>query len=104
MLRGQEVPSDNYFPERAQRINKDQSVNLEEVDLMFEGRRVSVGSSGKQKHDVCRETEQSSWAIFTSVGLGGIWSSFTTLISIVFARMPCGTSYKCWGYNKAQSH
>lgn len=42
MLRGQEVPSDNYFPERVQRINKDQSVNLEEVDLMFEGRGVSV--------------------------------------------------------------
>lgn len=29
MLRGQEVLSGNYYPERAQRINQDQSVNLE---------------------------------------------------------------------------
>lgn len=71
---------------------------------MSEARSVWVGTSGKQKHEICRETRQSSGVLFTAVEFG--WNVEQLRHSgfyHVLSRMPCGTSYKCWGYNKAQS-
>lgn len=80
-------------------------MNLEKVEQMYEGRAVSVlAHRGNRSLKSAEKQSRAPGAHSLHWSLGGIYSIVSTLVSIVFSRMPCGTSYKNWGYNKAQAH